>query len=387
MFNAFLVLHVEGNTQRACELLVEVYQGLGRFDEALKYTGVAVIPEQKAINWNALNSLFERTIGLAIEIEEEEAIEPETKQKRLNHHKKRKISPRTALTASQIKTLQANYEALVARHDLRAGIDLLNAFKTSNGGGLEASQWSEAIFLAILLQVRRAEKGDFESLLRLLMGVSRESSVVAGDGRLRILAILLAFRAGNWVSLSQLARWFIARYSESAGPLQLMYLLAREKPELATILHHANNYRVLLRLHRNHPTSVPISLAVAHQSIVTSNYEEAARLYSAALQLSPNNAFIHLCLGNALFARSFQRTCPNPPITLLESLLHVKRHMELDQSVQSVYNYGRVLHMAGLLDEAVRQYRRVLQYPPARYNLSRLYLQVGSVQLAHSLYK
>ena len=123
--------------------------------------------------------------------------------------------------------------------------------------------------------------------------------------------------------------------------------------------------------------SFALHLVLGHQSLTTHNYEEAARQYWQAAVLAPRNAFVHLCVGNALLWRAFQRTCLNQPAKLAESLTFFLRAAELSAgSVRAKYNLGRALQMAGFRGEAVRVYREIAdEFVPARYNLSRLLMQ------------
>ncbi len=381
-------------------MLADIFRATGRIEEALQILpdettggGEENHPEKEFINWQALDSLFDRSLGVRLEVNadagsvETSLVEVEssdssgtatpTSRRRLRFGPERIKRSKSAkivrelrpMTTAQISTLRQKMKA-VKLGDLKAAEAILTACVAADGTGLSGEEWSEAVGEAALLQVRQ-NNCDFGALLRVLKSIL-ESLQLSNDARLRLMTLLAASRAeANGEVLFQM-RWFISRNPSSPRTFQLLANLASRCDELRLLELSSNFFRFLARRQATHPTSFPLHLALGHQSLATHNYDEAARQYWQSAQLAPQNCSLSLYLGNALLWRSFQRTCVNQPAKLLESLAHFQK-LAAGGTVRGKYNLARAFQISGFKAEAVRLYREIEhEFLPAKYNLSRL---------------
>jgi hypothetical protein len=406
--------------------LSEAYRSLGKVEQALQVLPSSEVSlqvnvvagkeeEEEFINWDGLNDLFTKVIGVGIEIEsgsgneddqdeEEDLYEEDSvyiegsegasetrqrpklrfgpeRQRRLNRSKRPVLRE---LSTQQKTALRQNYDALMQQSDLQAADDILKTFSDStehfresskasvNSGkrrtihGLDDEEWSRGLLKVICLQAadccrRNAMGVEWDRLIRILKTIlalkMKENSL-----QWRVLGLLLAGRANRWDFAIECIKYLIAN-----GSSTMVFLLPgvymHRSSEFLTAFYHPVAFRFLGRLNARIRRSNPGLLVVlGHQSLATHNYEEAARLYFEAARLEPRWRFLKLCLGNALLSRSLQRTCSNQLARLLQALTYfVQYHREgSGNDAQDDFNLARAFHQIGFMQEAIKFYTRCI---------------------------
>ena len=180
----FLVLHVNPDSSKARFLLADIYRATGRIEEALQ-----ILPtdqpadeadrdrEKEFINWRALDGLFERSLGVTLDLADGDESDadsvyhydessgssgtatPNATKRRLRFGPERIKRSKSAKavrrhhSAAQVDALKQKIEAM-RRGDLRAAEAVLRACGEAEGTGLTREEWSGAVFESIQLQIR-----------------------------------------------------------------------------------------------------------------------------------------------------------------------------------------------------------------------------------------
>ena len=343
------------------------------------------------------------------------------RQKRLNNHRR---------GFNSFPQLRSALESLERDGDMEAGSVLLRHFseRDASMGELTSEEWSRALFKVIVLQASELCRGECEQLAwQRLIRVYRSIQMRNEPVEWRLLGVILAKRLLNRdVSDELLIESIKALLSRSPEyPVVALLSSVYLRGPFVRAFHHPITFRFLSRLHHRRPShrDDPVVLVLlGHQSLVTQNYDEAARMYSRALIVKPEwRWFLLLCVGNALLGRAFQRTCPNQPAKLFQAIIHFFAHLNvfndsndhpcvngspcvnvspyvngsnpLDLNnaffIQAQFNVARALHQAGFLSQAIKFYQACLNdrllNQMARYNLSRIYLQTGAPAMARKI--
>ena len=400
------------------------------------------------INWEALDELFVKAVGVGIDINnlnDDEDVEDDEdsgesrseifsmdtfddeshakqklrfgpeRQKRLNRFKKLPIQE---YSEDQKVAFRANYDKLMNSNDLKAGGIILQDFSDNAGyfsadifrrrekekekgssvftiHGLEIEEWSQALLQAISLQAsdcfrRNSSKNEWDRLIRILKNIL-SSNLRVEDHLIkwRVMGLLLAEKAERWDFLIENVKYLISKNCIGGFVLSSRYLYASK--EFLAAFYHPITFRSLTRLNNRSQQSNPALLVLlGHQSLETHNYDEAARMYLKAAKLKPEWRFVYLCVGNALMGRTFQRTCGNQLARLTQSLAYFMKYWQQGNG-QCEYNLARAFHQAGLNHLAIKFYKNCIEVDEgifkhlAKYNLSRLYLHCEAPEVARHL--
>ncbi|CAD5117133.1 DgyrCDS5941 [Dimorphilus gyrociliatus] len=152
--------------------------------------------------------------------------------------------------------------------------------------------------------------------------------------------------------------------------------------------------RFLSRLQAKSPDSKPLKMLLGHYSLTKSNYRDALKEFMEVYISDKDNAFVCLCIGVALTNLMSVRTEKKKNWLVGQAAAFFSKYKEkrkFDQ--ESYYNLGRAMHQMGLLHLAVEMYEKALACPSVEsedfnlkketaYNLSRIYLDSGSKNLA-----
>jgi general transcription factor 3C polypeptide 3 (transcription factor C subunit 4) len=119
--------------------------------------------------------------------------------------------------------------------------------------------------------------------------------------------------------------------------------------------------------------------------------------YNHALDIGPRDPLVHFCIGLCHLHLSMQRKVENRHFALGKALTFLFQYTELaENKAEADYNMARAMHQLGLVHLAVPLYEKVLQVEEAResglaqtaaYNLSLIYVSVGSSAVARDLLK
>jgi tetratricopeptide (TPR) repeat protein len=273
---------------------------------------------------------------------------------------------------------------------------------------LEEEEWSEALLKILILKAgdfvtMKVGKGEWDRLIRItknILSTNLKGEVI----KWRVLGLILSSRPDR---LGDDAFFMDNLKSLLNTNLRMAALLPSEllhkSKEFLTAFYHPITFRFLTRLNRRSMQGNPALLVLlGHQSLETQNYDDAAKMYLKAGELCPQWPFVKLCVGNALLGRAFQRTCSNQLAKLMQAVgyfleyVHEAEETENDSVIlQAWFNVARAFHQAGFLSQAVKFYRKCIDSDfeedghvrIARYNLSRLYLQCGSIEMARLIQK
>ena len=418
------VLQVEPEHRATRLALSEAYRSLGKIEEALQILPsdletASKASEEEFLNWRGLDELFVRVVGVGIDrtgpmdtFEEVPSDEDEiytdlppvrSGKLRFGPERTRRTGKgkRPPLLPSSMDQ-RAHFNALIRENDAKAAGDLLQFFSdnvehfrgdTVPSGGLEPEEWSEALLKILALQACRCRnKNEWDRLIRIYRNMlATNLRVIDVSVKWRVMGLLLAERAGRWddVMIEALKNLIGKMNEKGRGVISLLpgiYLTG--SPVLLAAFYHPITFRFMTRLNRRWMCSTaPLLVLLGHQSLETQNYEEAIRMYWRASNLIPQWRFLKLCIGNGLLGRAFQRTCSNQLATLAQAVGYILEYSrESSCRSQGYYNAARAMHQAGFLDAAVKFYKRAMEEGPtalmAKYNLSRLYLQCGSAEMA-----
>lgn len=442
------VLQVDPEHRATRLALSETYRSLGQIEEALQVLPAAsssvnesaedVDPDTKEkefINWQGLDDLFVKVIGIGVDFEslehkqtihssespdssETDEIYSESatssrlktirfgpeRQKRTSRYKNR--NPQ--ISASQSDSLRSNYESLMRNNDKKAGgvllqffSDNLESFRNRTARGLEEEEWSRALLKILILQAAdfikmKVGRGEWERLTRVLKNILTTNLMRGEPIKWRVLGLILSKDESFFIeNLKSLLN------TNCIGAALLPSVFLHRSSDFLAAFYHPITFRFLTRLNRRSMQGNPaLFLLLGHQSLETQNYDEAARMYLRAGELCPEWTFVRMCVGNALLGRAFQRTCSNQLAKLMQALgyfMKYVRETEMTGSnvniTQSWFNMARALHQSGFSSQAVGFYRKCIVSDQndvaclAKYNLSRLYLQNGSIEMARLILK
>ena len=130
-----------------------------------------------------------------------------------------------------------------------------------------------------------------------------------------------------------------------------------------------------------------------HLFLCSKGYSLAVKFYLKALKLRPNDRILNLCVGIAFIHRSQQKNDLRSE-NITRGLAFLRKHTEiLGECPESWYNLARAYQHFGLPHLAIPYYEKVLDQPPneltfpAGRNLAMLYVNSGSLNLAHEILK
>lgn len=147
-------------------------------------------------------------------------------------------------------------------------------------------------------------------------------------------------------------------------------------------------------------------MASGHCALLTRNFKNAVQMYAATQKMYPNDPLVNLCLGIALLSRAMVRLETMRQTQILQAFSFLFRYLDVscscvdfpasmrdEKEAEAFYNLGRAFHQIGDLNWATVYYERVLDMQAqgdhyksfAAYNLSLIYVSVGSPILARSV--
>lgn len=429
------VLEVDSEHKATRLALSEAYRSLGQAEQALQVlppsegTGEDnvnnFVEREEFINWQGLDELFTKIIGIGVEARSEdlngkeeessddsdgEIYSSQSKQKLRFGPERQKRANRNKKMLPQMASLRQFYDNLMRTDDREAGETLLQYFsdnveyfrsRETTGGGLEAEEWSEALLKILILQAKDLQllsvgKSEWNRLIRILKSILG-SNLRVGSIKWRVLGLILGEKAGKWDDfMIENVKALISSNTNGVTALISSGYLQKSQ-EFLSSYYHPITFRFFSRLNLRLMQSNPALLVLlGHQSLETLNYEEATKMYMKAEEIMPQWRFLKLCIGNALLGRAFQRTCSNQMARLMQAmgyfLLYIKG-VDDDQNGQRWFNVARAFHQAGFMNQAVQFYEKSIGSgcewiaEIAKYNLSRLYLQSGSPGMARALLK
>ncbi|ETO32848.1 hypothetical protein RFI_04268 [Reticulomyxa filosa] len=148
-------------------------------------------------------------------------------------------------------------------------------------------------------------------------------------------------------------------------PIQFLHLVIEKKR------HHTKIFKTIHRRLNTyiHANENPINYALmgANNLLVRGYCDDALELYEKALQWSENQnkqdyvVRLHFLIGVAMLEHAVKRTTQNPNFYMMKGMCYFKKYMTLSNSnIESLYNFGRALHMLGLFGPASIYYNRVI---------------------------
>lgn len=158
--------------------------------------------------------------------------------------------------------------------------------------------------------------------------------------------------------------------------------------------------KVLVRLLQKHPNNFALIMLVAHHCLVSGHH--SVEEYTNALCVNPDDPLANLCLGISLILKSASRKITDKNYSIIKGFAFLYKYARVrgQQSQEVLYNLARAYQQLGIVHIAEKLYLEVLkpsvvdkqsQEPTenlkmeAAYNLSYLYRQSGSHELAKSI--
>jgi general transcription factor 3C polypeptide 3 (transcription factor C subunit 4) len=154
----------------------------------------------------------------------------------------------------------------------------------------------------------------------------------------------------------------------------------------------------LQRQHKVNPTNPMILCISGHLALIGRSFLQAVEQYTIAYELYPHDPLINMCLGIALIHRAMSRLEPSRQMQLLRGFSFLFRYHDLvckeqepEKEAEALYNLGRAFHQIGELNWSSVYYEKVLEREgefykcQAAYNMSLIYVSVGSPLLARQL--
>ncbi|XP_077981936.1 general transcription factor 3C polypeptide 3-like [Glandiceps talaboti] len=169
--------------------------------------------------------------------------------------------------------------------------------------------------------------------------------------------------------------------------------------QIITCTHDSRHNRFCLRLMLKHTENQALCILNGHNAFLSGSLKHALGEYMRAFQRDPTHPMLSLCIGLTFIHMASQKYAVKRHSLIAQGFAFLQRYIDTRGEWQeSYYNIGRAFHQLGLVHLAIHFYRKALASPvilededdfdlrsQTAYNLSLIYQNSGSVQLAREL--
>ncbi|KAG9131854.1 hypothetical protein Leryth_016565 [Lithospermum erythrorhizon] len=229
---------------------------------------------------------------------------------------------------------------------------------------------------------------------------------------LRTLGAQIAYNISDPTHGFDYARYIVNQHPDSYAAWNCYYKVVSRLDN-----RHSKHNKFLHAARTKHKDCVPPILISGHQFTMISQHQAAARDYLEAYKLMPDNALVNLCAGTALINLALGFRLQNKHQCVLQGLAFLFNNLRLcGNNQEALFNIARAYHHIGMVTLAVKYYEKVLaihqdDYPiprlpnenpdevenrspgycdlrrEASYNLQKIYLKSGAIDLARQITK
>ncbi|KAJ3022930.1 transcription factor TFIIIC subunit tfc4 [Thoreauomyces humboldtii] len=275
--------------------------------------------------------------------------------------------------------------------------------------GLSFEEWYDMFIKYAYVAVRDGKEDEAQAALKAAVDANVFYHDEEKRVKLRLHMVCVAIYAGNAPRVTELCRWFCAYQPLKNDVYRLYGALQTGGSEVvsaytmnSSLKYFKRQVKYMEEAAKDNPAALNVMLLTLYGHLLQSgrSYFGAIAFYVKAYAVAPTDPMINLSLGIAHIHRSMQRKSDNRHMHIIQGVTCLMRYYELRGATsEASYNVARAFHQTGLTHLAIPYYEEVLSTSDehripeggqdmkreAAYNLSLIYVAIGSMGLAELL--